>query len=103
MPQLRKQISALESRVATLEKQLQKSGPELQPPILRVDPPAFSPPSSKPEFEPGLFGQPIPGAGQRPKIWGEREFNGWKFYIIPCAAGSAPATESHRPEVISPK
>ncbi len=101
--QLRAKISALESRVATLEKKLQQSAPSVQPPLLRVEPPAIAPPRQPIIPQPGLFGQPLPGEGQRPKIWGEREINGWKYYIIPCRDGSATATEIQQPKSISPK
>jgi hypothetical protein len=43
------------------------------------------------------------GNTQRPKIWGEGEINGWKYYIIPCADGTGGSPQTAPPKVVSPK
>jgi hypothetical protein len=81
--QMRNEITELRSRLQTLEgrmKSLESTVQELRhPPLLTplgsqgsplwVQPPRILLPQPKSES---------------PKIWGEREINGWKFYVIPC-------------------
>jgi hypothetical protein len=75
---LQARIQALEGRMKGLESTVQQlKQPRLQPLTspgensLWLNPPAASP-------KPPIFDS------KPPKIWGEREINGWTFYIVPC-------------------
>ena len=76
--ELQSRIQALESRMKGLESTVQElKTPHLQPLTLpRGNSSWLNPPASEPnppisDFKP-------------PKIWGQREINGWTFYIVPC-------------------
>lgn len=99
--EMRNQINALEARVQALEgrmKGLESTVQELKRPhlqpltsqgenLLWVNP---SPTQPKPPTS-----NPTP-----PKIWGEREINGWTFYIVPCGEQGHGQQESET--VVSP-
>lgn len=101
--QLRKQVKELEARVRVLEgkvRQLEaRPGPQFlipppgpgnpRPPAFRMIPP---PP-------PGTIVRPPPGAPGQPKIWGEGECNGWRFYLVPVGDGAASAGPAGTPPV----
>ena len=80
--QMRKEIEQLKAKVEMLEfrtKSLESTVAQLkQPPHLT---PLNSPPAN-------LFwrNQPSdsPPPTVPPKVWGEKEVNGWTFYIVPC-------------------
>jgi len=75
---------SLENRVKGLESKVtEMSHPHLTPlnsqSSLWTQPlqvPAIQVPSGVPQIQ-------VPSTEQ-PNIWGEREINGWKYYIIPC-------------------
>jgi len=69
---LKEKVAALEQRVAKLEERLE----ELKSPRLYVNPrrPA-------PRLLPQL---PAPESGKLPEGWVEKEFNGQRFYLVPC-------------------
>jgi hypothetical protein len=90
--ELAKQVDALQAKITGLEKRLAKL--ETAPPIVTVAPfsgaPAVLMPhvTPSPDFLEGGFAD----SAHPPKIWGEGECNGWKFYTIPLSAsGPAPA------------
>lgn len=91
---LAKKIDALQAKVKTLEEKVQKlehwkvspiwtfpplasnSAPQTQSP-----PPAFMlPPGSR-------LLQPKANQNRPPNAWGEREFNGLTYYIVPLSGG----------------
>ena len=81
---LRQQIEQLQARLQKVEARLAQleSATSHAPPRFEVVPnPPGAPPSGfipAPKFKgPSLSSPP-------PKIWGEREINGWRFYLIPC-------------------
>lgn len=76
--ELQSSIQALERRMKGLESTVQElKTPHLQPltspggDSLWLNPAAAAPRPSASDFTP-------------PKIWGQREINGWTFYIVPC-------------------
>jgi len=76
--ELQARVEALEGRLKGLESTVQElKRPHLQPlsshgeNLLRFNPPAAEPKSPTSD-------------STSPKIWGEREINGWTFYIVPC-------------------
>ncbi len=77
-------IQTLEGRMKKLESKVEElSHPHLTPlnsqSSLWTQPlqvPTIQIPSGIPEFQ-------VPSTEQ-PTVWGEREINGWKDYIIPC-------------------
>ena len=106
LDRLQKKISALEPRVKSLERQLEAPGslnypPQVQPRI-QAQPPNGSgllPPQEI--YHP--FVLPPEANEQQPKIWGEGQVNGWKYYLIPCVNSSGVPTEADPPKVIPPK
>ncbi|HEY2081777.1 MAG TPA: hypothetical protein VGI88_03255, partial [Verrucomicrobiae bacterium] len=78
MAQMRDELNQLKAKVEMLEfrtKSLESTVAQLkQPPHLM---PLNSPQGNL------LWRQP-PSELTPPKIWGEKEVNGWTFYIVPC-------------------
>jgi hypothetical protein len=106
LDQLQKRITALESRIKSLERQLESPGPlncapQIQPRIQAQPPGSSGLLPLQDIFRP--FVPPPEGNAQRPKIWGEGEINGWKYYVIPCAGGSEVSSEAVPLKVIPPK
>lgn len=68
---LKAQIQSLENRVKSLESTVaQLQQPHLTPVISPgTNPVLLAPPTAEP---------------RPPKIWGEKEINGWTFYVVPC-------------------
>ena len=75
--QLRAEVDQLKAKVEMLEyrtKSLESTVTLLQKP--RLTP--LSPPQGN------LLWRNPPSESVPPKIWGEKEVNGWTFYIVPC-------------------
>ena len=76
--QMQSEIADLRAKVQTLEdrlKSLESTVAQMKQPHLM---PLFRPePNSRLSTPPIIEPKP-------PKIWGEREINGWTFYIVPC-------------------
>ena len=68
--QLRAQVQALESRMSKVEALAERSAPNIPSPLN----------SQNGHQSLNL----IPAQNGSPKIWGEREVNGWTFYVVPC-------------------
>jgi hypothetical protein len=89
--ELQARVKALEERLSRLESSAEKMDRWRQPPETPAPPPWGAPKWVLPKG-------PTPAeGGQPPKIWGQREINGWTFYLIPCkeqnclpAQGGAP-------------
>jgi hypothetical protein len=69
--QLKAKVELLEFRTKSLEFTVQQLK---QPP----HPVPLSPPQGN------SLWQPPPSDSATPKIWGEKEVNGWTFYLVPC-------------------
>ena len=69
-------VKSLEERSNRLEAMLERLEQRRQPPGVPVPKPRGMPPDTFPGFPRSNRSQP--------KIWGEREINGWTFYLIPC-------------------
>jgi hypothetical protein len=88
LEELQKQISSLQSQVKTLEDRLanlEKHGAIITlPPSLSVPAPrqGVATGTNSPFSISGAFAAP----NNPPKIWGEGECNGWRYYIIPLSA-----------------
>lgn len=83
--EMQNQINELQARVQALEgrlKGLESTVQGLQRPHLQ---PLTSPGGNSLWLNPppALPKPPVSGSVP-PKIWGEREINGWTFYIVPC-------------------
>jgi hypothetical protein len=77
-PEMQTEISALRSKVQALEgrvKDLESTVAQMKQPHLM---PLITPGSNS-----FLLNPPVLDS-RPPKIWGEREVNGWKVYIVPC-------------------
>jgi hypothetical protein len=70
--QLKAKVELLEFRTKSLETTVAqlKQPPQPVPMIWQSSPPRQPNPS--------------PSDSTSPKIWGEKEVNGWTFYIVPC-------------------
>jgi hypothetical protein len=66
---LKAQVQSLESRLKSLESTVSRMQQPHLVPLVTPDTKSIFPPAAEP---------------QPPKVWGEREINGWKFYIVPC-------------------
>jgi hypothetical protein len=97
LDRLQKKITALESRLKNLEQQRQTPAPLIYAP--RVQPQIQTPPM---EFT-HPFSPPSAENSRRPKIWGEGEINGWKYYLIPCGTSAGASPEVAPVKVVSPK
>jgi len=84
--EMQNQINDLQSRILALEsrmKDLESTVQELKRPHLQ---PLTSQGENLPWFNsPAIEPKPPTSDPKPPKIWGEREINGWTFYIVPCA------------------
>jgi hypothetical protein len=97
LDRLQEKITALESRLKNLEQQRQTPAPLIYAP--RVQPQIQTPPM---EFT-HPFSPPSAENSRRPKIWGEGEINGWKYYLIPCGTRDGASPEVAPVKVVSPK
>jgi hypothetical protein len=83
---LQKQVAELEARIKTLENRIEKLESSGKPPTTGLPVPGVQPPTLE---RPGAS-VPNTGflhrSGQHPKIWGEGEINGWKYYLVPLGA-----------------
>ena len=77
--ELRGQVADLRTRLQMLEDRMQK----LESSVEKSKQPSMPTPLNKQGENPLLFLQPQESRPS-PKIWGEREVNGWTFYIVPC-------------------
>jgi hypothetical protein len=75
--QMQNEISDLKAKLQTLEGQVQS----LESIVAQLKQPHLTP-LIVPQPNPMLLIPPI--ESKPPKIWGEREINGWTFYIVPC-------------------
>ena len=76
--ELRNQINELQARIQSLEgriKGLESTVEQMKVPHLQ---PLTSP------GENSVWPVPAKPGSAQPKIWGEREINGWTYYIVPC-------------------
>jgi hypothetical protein len=97
---LRGEIRRLQSKVSTLENridELQKAAVQntpTQPFILQVTntPPFVQVPGRQPDISRDFADPAHP-----PKIWGEGECNGWKYYIIPLNGSPADISSAAQP------
>jgi hypothetical protein len=96
LDRLQKKITALESRVKSLEQQRQTPAPLNYAP--RVQPQIQTPPEFLHPFSP-----PSEENSRRPKIWGEGQINGWKYYLIPCGTSDGASPKVAPLKVVSPK
>ena len=97
---LRGEIQRLQSKVSALENridELQKAAAQntaTQPFILQVTntPPFIQVPGRQPDISRD-FADP----NHPPKIWGEGECNGWKYYVIPLNGSPADPSSTAQP------
>ena len=83
---LKAQIESLSARVNSLEERCARLDSNVKRLEKERPPPQTVPPSpwpgadglGSPQFNPR-------NGGTKPEIWGEREINGWTFYVVPCA------------------
>lgn len=73
--ELRAQVAQLRAEVQALESRMNKVEVQTQRPTV---PTPLNPSQSRNNFN---F---VPKPLESPKIWGEREVNGWTFYVVPC-------------------
>jgi hypothetical protein len=76
--ELRTEVSDLKARVQSLQDQVKS----LESTVARMQQPHLVPliaPDTSSHFVTPPTSEPRP-----PKVWGEREINGWKFYVVPC-------------------
>jgi hypothetical protein len=69
--ELRARLQALEGQTKQMESTVQELKQSRVPTPLNFDMPKLLPNSKSP-------------SGPSPKIWGEREVNGWTYYVVPC-------------------
>jgi len=74
--QLQARLKVLEDRLAAVESPKPGSPPRI---LMQPKPPAV-PPTSPTPSPPGSLGISL----SQPKVWGQREINGWTYYFIPC-------------------
>jgi hypothetical protein len=97
---LRGEIQRLQSKVSTLENridELQKAAAQntaTQPFILQITntPPFVQVPGRQP-----VISRDFADPNHPPKIWGEGECNGWKYYIIPLNESPADVSSAAQP------
>jgi len=74
------QLKKFEKRMDALEQRLNSRNQPVEPtPLFRV------PGGTSPSLNFGPLGRPLPSGSTPPKIWGQREINGWTFYLVPLA------------------
>ncbi len=78
---LKTQIAELQSRVQALEAQTKS----LESTVQTMQQPRLVPLSQQPD-NPLLFNGSQPNS-PHPKIWGQKEVNGWTVYVVPCEQG----------------
>ena len=79
LKQLQAKVEMLEFRTKSLESTVAQMKRTHSPTPLSLESPATPAPSMS-----------LPGtrSPQPPTIWGQREVNGWTYYIVPCAETS---------------
>ncbi len=80
---LRQQVDQLQARLKSLENRLAKlesAKPNITPKLRILPQPPGSPPSFLAPSLPNILGR----NAQPPKVWGQREVNGWPVYVVPC-------------------
>jgi len=75
---LKNQIAELQSRVQKLEDQTKN----LESTVQNMQRPHLVPLLAQPGNRLLLKNPPV--ESQPPKIWGQKQVNGWTFYIVPC-------------------
>ena len=82
--ELKQQVGELRSEVKTLNQRLDRLQSLFQPRLKPLSPPSPSMPPVA-ETPKGILpsSDARPGNGNNPQIWGQREANGWTFYLIP--------------------
>jgi len=80
-------VEALKNQIAELQARVQKL--EEQTRTLEGTVATMQKPRLVPLLQPGnpLSFKLPPSNSQQPKIWGQREVNGWTVYIVPCEQG----------------
>jgi hypothetical protein len=88
MEELARQVDSLRARIKELEQRLAKLEKTRNKPIASVAPPTDAPTILAPRVIPGrnLLEGGFADPSHPPKIWGEGQCNGWKFYTIPLSA-----------------
>ena len=76
--ELRAEVAELRARLQTLEDRMRKLESTVENPK-----PSVPTPLNIPREKSLLFKVPSESKPS-PKIWGEREVNGWTFYVVPC-------------------
>lgn len=92
--ELRKQVDELRARVKVLEERssrLESVTERLERWRQLPETPTPAPPGTPNGALPFL--KIPPDEGRQPKIWGEREVNGWTFYLIPCLQQPSPLVQ----------
>jgi hypothetical protein len=90
--ELSKEVDALQGKIKGLEKRIQKLE-EKQTPIVTVAPLGGGSIFTVPQAiqNPAPIERGFADPAHPPKIWGEGECNGWKFYTIPLSAAGTEA------------
>jgi hypothetical protein len=94
--ELAKQVDSMQAKIKELEQRLVKLEKEKEKAIVSVMPPATTPTIVVPRLlqQRDFLGSNFADPSNPPKIWGEDECNGWKYYMIPLSAtGQGAATE----------
>jgi hypothetical protein len=80
--ELRGEVAALQARIQSLEGQMKS----LESTVAQLKQPPHPMPLSAPPANLLWRNQPSDSQPPKasPKVWGEKEVNGWTFYIVPC-------------------
>jgi len=92
--ELKNQVNELQTQIRQLEERLNR----LESAANREQQEPAPPPAPVPLQFPSILMPPSTGR-PRPEIWGERQINGWTFYVVPCETGpkfSPPAPAGSR-------
>lgn len=91
---LKNQVNELQTQIHSLETRLRR----LESTADRQRQEPLKPPTPMPfQFPSGVM--PPSTFRPRPEIWGERQINGWTFYVVPCETNpqfSTPVTTGSR-------
>jgi hypothetical protein len=79
--QMRTEINQLKAKVEMLEYRTKS----LETTVAQLKQPLHPMPLTVPQGN--LMWRDRPSAPTPPKVWGEKEVNGWTFYIVPCEQG----------------
>ena len=92
--ELKKEIASLQDKVKALEDKVNKLENEKKAPVFLAKPPTVHLLPNV-QSEPVLPDNEAPLSGEfanpqhPPRIWGEGECNGWKYYVIPLSCEAA--------------